>query len=383
MKKKNHDKCTIFKTAKGFCFQIKFFRPLPNQKKTETNLFAVKDLQNPKDWETSRKQAEDAKRVFEAGLVNLGNEFTSLTTEQRLDALQAINILSRASINVSLVDIANYYSSHYSIQEITVGKALEEYIDERQLNETKTLKCYVKKIGFENIIKNITQQDIDKVVNSYTNKTTQKGIHKRLHGLFNWCITKRYCINNPVRKIKWAKIPKLPTIIPIPILQKALDNVKEENRLGIILKLGFGLRNPEIKAFKPEHIDEDDKRLIVFKTNSKDKADRRIFSFEEIFELLLKYKNQKIKKMPLMKTVNEVQNEMIKQNKIKKEDIPLYKHSLCSVWRHTYASYVCRRDLGLAVESLGHSSISMTKDHYANFSKGLKTSEFISLFAKW
>lgn len=341
---------------------------------------------------STKAEAEDRAREIEADFRLEGVEGLALSAELRVEALKAETKLKPHGKTV--MDAVNFYIAHLEAEKkkqlsLTVELLAKEWHKVKKAQEAKgilrertvtdigvTARTLEKQWGSLRIAE-MTMADFEKYLDGLEVKQqTYANLRSQFSQFFNWCISKGYTHENPLKKIEVTLPPKDVQILTVKEAQKLMDKVEAEfPALTIYHAVGLfaGLRPTEAKLLKWEDIHLDERQITVLHQTSKVKETRNVQIEDTLLYWLNTFTGTKagyIVKQKGFRTATEklriaLGHKLGGENK----DAPTWVEDIL---RHSYASYWLPKykHRGQLAEQMGN-SIKTIKDYYK---KVVKTS---------
>jgi integrase len=359
-----------------------------------------KGTKGKREQYSTRAKAEQRAREIEEDLRMEGVAGLTLSAELRVEALKAETKLKPHGKTV--MDAVNFYVAHLESEEKkrqsqTVHALAAEWLRTKKAQEAKgTLReRTVIDIGVTSRtlqnqwgslrIAEMTTEHFEKYLDGLEVKQqTYANIRSQFSQFFNWCISKGYTNENPLKKIEVTLPPRDVQILTVKEAQKLMQKAESgfpELTVYCAVCLFGGLRPTEAKLLKWQDIHLEEREITVLHQTSKVKETRNVHIEDTLFYWLKAHKGDKkgfIVKQKGFRTATEkfrigLGYKIGKEN----EDGPTWVEDIL---RHSYASYWLPKykNRGQLAEQMGN-SIKTIKDHYKKVVKASDVDAFWSI----
>jgi len=349
---------------------------------------------------STKAEAEDRAREIEADFRMEGVEGLALSAELRVEALKAETKLKPHGKTV--MDAVHFYIAHLEAEEKkkrsqTVHNLAEEWHKAKKAQQAKgilrertvtdigvTAGTLQKQWGSLRIAE-MTTEHFEKYLDGLEVKQqTYANLRSQFSQFFNWCISRGYTTENPLKKIEVEVMKRDVQILTVKEAQRLMRKVEAkfpELMVYHAVCLFGGLRPTEAKLLKWEDIHLEERQITVLQTTSKVKETRNVQIEDTLFHWLKSHEGSKkgfIVKQKGFRTATE-KFRIALGYKIgeENEDGPKW---IEDILRHTYASYWLPKykHRGQLAEQMGN-SIKMIKDHYKQVVKSSDVDAFWSI----
>ena len=174
-----------------------------------------------------------------------------LSAKQLNDASNALHILKKAKVDVTFVDLARYYIDNAFEGVVTVGQAIEEYIEKCKIRVTEgTLRNYKRFLSdfnkkySEKKIAAIKPKDMMDHLMMYEDSTSNwLNAQRALSKLFVECEKYGYCSKNPCHLLEPPRNVKSPgrEYLSADDTRKLLQCAEKRKNKGLVIYLALGL----------------------------------------------------------------------------------------------------------------------------------------------
>lgn len=241
---------------------------------------------------SDRSELKDVVEDFYRRLRSGGDAGGALTAAQSVDALQALQALSDAKLDISLLDCVRKLIEYRLVgsdtpKSVTLGDAYAEYLDQfvtrrdtlpdgtEVMERTPNYEFVEKRVGRwanafgkERLLTEVTEEAVmGWLDSSYPNPKTNNNYMTYIRTFFNWCMEKRrrYILENPLECVKSKKIihkrPEFMKAADVERLLRELEKSKDkhpEMLAHAIVSFFCGIRREEILR------GSDDEDAVIF-----------------------------------------------------------------------------------------------------------------------
>ncbi len=268
------------------------------------------------------------------------------------------------------------------IQQITISRFLEEYLEFIQITNSKNYIRSVK-TSYKNLIEfsgdiylnQLDLRTLDKFITT-TFKRTERGAalyYRTIKASFTKAVLWKYLSENPLKKIKLPKVSKaFPEFISENELRIIIENTSEEF-LKDLFTVAFytGMRLGELVNMKWSWVDLNENQIIVkcsdsFTTKSKRE---RVIPINQNLKSVLQKSIPKVFNIKTSYVFTNKKGSRLNENYVSKKfkayvraaglNEKIHFHTL----RHSFASLLVQKGVSLYVikELLGHESLTTTQ----------------------
>jgi site-specific recombinase XerD len=158
----------------------------------------------------TRQEAETKGDQFKIARANLGTAAFSLTDKERVDATEALSLLS--GVSVSLVEASRYYLKHAKpASPLAVKEAITRFLDRKRRAGRRPV--YLKNLSYilnifgrhfgDRLVNDVAHEEIETFVLSLPlSLRSQAHYYADLSNLFNYCVKKNHCATNPIDQLE-------------------------------------------------------------------------------------------------------------------------------------------------------------------------------------
>jgi len=242
---------------------------------------------------STRRAAEIKLAELQAQAKKHGEDAEALTAAQRVDAVQAIELLqphgkSLADAAKFLADYLARASASCTVDELVRELLAAKRADGRSKRYTNDLACRLGRfsrdpdageIAFgERKVSTITTAEIDRWLRALTLAPVSRNNFRRCLGvLFGFALPRKYCISNPVSATEEAKVTAGEPGILTPIQFERLLNAADERLRPALAIGGFaGLRPAELQRIIWDDVNLEERWIKVSAMNSKTASKRLV-----------------------------------------------------------------------------------------------------------
>lgn len=352
---------------------------------------------------STKAEAEERAREIEADFRMEGVEGLALSAELRVEALKAETKLKPHGKTV--MDAVNFYVAHLAAEEKkkrsqTIHALAEEWHQAKKAQQAKgilrertvtdigvTVGTLQKQWGSLRIAE-MTTEHFEKYLDGLEVKQqTYANIRSQFSQFFNWCISKNYTGENPLKKIEVELATRDVEILSVKEAKRLMEKCETkfpELMVYHAVCLFGGLRPTEAKLLKWEEIHMDERQITVLQQTSKVKETRNVQIEETLLHWLKSYNGKRsgfIVKQKGFRTATE-KFRIALGYKIGNENKEGPKW-VEDILRHSYASYWLPKynHRGQLAEQMGN-SLKMIKDHYKRVVKASEVDAFWNILPK-
>lgn len=314
----------------------------------------------------TKAEAQTYVEQKEIELLNQGREAVQFPWWLRIEAQQGQERLQPHGKTIS--DAVDFYVRHLEAthRSAKVTQALEELIENREGSGASERYCYDLKLRVgrfskdfgDRIVSTINTAEIDEWLTGLNLAPATRNTFRRdLRTFFSFCITRRYCLDNPVAKTRKAKEVDGDTgILSVDETARLLEAADDASLPYFAIGAFAGLRPAELQRLHWEEIHFGSKLIEVKAAKSKT-ARRRFIKLRPNLEGWLR---------PYRKHHGQIcppglrNSELETRRRAKITDWP------ANALRHGFASYHLahfKNAAELALE-MGHTNQQMIFDHY-------------------
>jgi integrase len=223
---------------------------------------------------------------------------TRLTPGQIAAAESAFGRLEERKFPLSLEQVIDFAFENYreAVKQITLKDALDEFTKEREAANDRplTIRNLKQRIGgivdhqLEKQLANVTEAEVKDVIEKPGRGPVARNNERRaLLQFFNWALSRRYCVSNPVT-VEPVKIDREePQILPLEkvrALLSAASSYKDGAVLPYVaLSLFAGIRPAELSRITWSNIKLDRGTIVIGDKEAKLRA-RRVIELPQLTE---------------------------------------------------------------------------------------------------
>jgi len=347
LKKKSYEKTIKFAGAtirkRGASWQVEF--NLRGQRKRKT----LSTLEEAKGYAEGMK----------IELANQGMQAFNLSSEERIDARQALDILGG---RVTLAEAAQVWADTHKEpeKEILVGQLLEEYLQAKRVQNRRPGTIYEIKnklnqyfrIGEITYLHEITRDQILGWLNEHTSTPVGRNKTRRLvHGFLNFALRRGLIEVNPASSIENATVDeKLPDAYSVEDTSKLLSRAADAYPSIVAhLAVGFfaGLRPSEIIKLDWASVSFENGTILVRPETAKKRRTRHVTMSDNLKAWLEPLAREEGPLSPPDSTFRKLRNKLNKDTEI---------HWVFDGLRHSFATYhvALNQDAAKTAYELGH-----------------------------
>ena len=251
----------------------------------------------------TRKEAETYAEIKEIELLNQGVEATTFSTELRVLAQRASNILQ--PFGKTVLDAAEFYASHLRsmASSQTVSAVITELIATREadglssdyLSDLKIkYREFSQKFGAR-MVASITAKEIaDWLRGLKVGPVSRNTTRSRLATLFSFAKKAGYTRENPIVDVERAKERETEVgILKVAEVTRLLENAGSETLPFWVIGAFAGLRSAEIERLEWHDIDFEDGLIEVKASKAKTASRRLVTMLPNLRTWLEPYRNHK------------------------------------------------------------------------------------------
>ena len=314
----------------------------------------------------TKAEAGTYARQKEIELLNQGREAVQFPSWLRIQAQQGQERLQPHGKTIS--DAVEFYVKQLEATQKSakVSQALEELIENRKRSGASERYCYDLKLRIgrfakdfgDRIISTVSTAEIDDWLTGLNLAPVTRNTFRRdLRTFFSFCITRRYCLDNPVTKTRKAKeVDGEIGILSVDETARLLEAADNASLPYFAVGAFAGLRPAELQRLNWEEIHWDSKLIEVKAAKSKTARRRFIKIRPNLEQWLRPYRKQRGPICP--PGLRDLELETRQRAKITKWP--------SNALRHSFASYHLahfKNAAELALE-MGHTNQQMIFDHY-------------------
>jgi integrase len=227
----------------------------------------------------TKAEAETYVQQKEIELLNQGREGVQFPSWLRIQAQQGKDRLQPHGKTIS--DAVDFYIKHLEATQKSakVSQAVEELIENRKGSGASARYCYDLKLRLgrfskdfgHRIISTINTAEIDDWLTGLNLAPVTRNTFRRdLRTLFSFCVTRRYCIDNPVAKARKAKeVDGEIGILSVDETARLLEAADDASLPYFAVGAFAGLRPAELQRLHWEEIHWESKLIEVKAAKSK------------------------------------------------------------------------------------------------------------------
>jgi integrase len=314
----------------------------------------------------TKAEAETYVQQKEIELLNQGREGVQFPSWLRIQAQQGQERLQPHG--KTILDAVEFYIKHLEATQRSakVSQAVDELIENRKGSGASARYCYDLKLRLgrfsknfgDRIISTINTAEIDDWLTGLNLAPVTRNTFRRdLRTFFSFCITRRYCLDNPVAKTRKAKeVDGEIEILSVDETARLLEAADDASLPYFAIGAFAGVRPAELQRLHWEEIDWESKLIEVKAAKSKTARRRFIKLRPNLEKWLWPYrKNHGPVSPPGLRKL-----ELETRQRAKITDWP------ANALRHSFASYHLahfKNAAELALE-MGHTDQQMIFEHY-------------------
>jgi integrase len=332
----------------------------------------------------TKQEAETKADQFKIARTNLGTAAFSLTDKQRVDATEALSLLS--GVDVSLVEASRYYLKHAKpASPLTIKEAITRFLDRKKRAGRRPV--YLKNLAYilnifgrhfgDRLVSDVAHEEIETFVLSLPlSLRSQAHYYADLSNLFNYCVKKNHCAKNPIDELERPEGDDAPIgILTVEQAARLLELAHEHHGLKMLpfitLGLFCGLRREELIRLEWSRVNLAEGFVEVTAAASKTRQ-RRIV---RLTHTLPNGRNGKaIVYQPAIKWLRRV--TIPNAGPVTPSDAPYQLQKLAELagiqpyprnaLRHSFASYLMAltQNAGVVAEQLGHAGFESLYRNY-------------------
>jgi integrase len=314
----------------------------------------------------TKAEAETYVQQKEIELLNQGREGVQFHSWLRIQAQQAQDRLQPHGKTIS--DAVDFYVKHLEATQrsVKVSQALEELVQNRKGEGLSERYChdlelrigrFAKDFG-DRIVSAINTADIDHWLTGLNLAPVTRNTFRRdLRTLFSFCITRRYCVDNPVANARKAKeVDGDVGVLSVDETAQLLEAADNASLPYFAIGAFAGLRSSELQRLHWEEIHWDSKLIEVKASKSKTARRRLVKILPNLEKWLWPYRKHRGPICP---------------PGLRKLELETRKRAKIANWpsnglRHSFASYHLAhfKNAGELALEMGHTNSQMVFKHY-------------------
>lgn len=322
-----------------------------------------------------------------------GNLANSMSTEERLDATKALELLE--SSGTTLVDCVEFYLKHNQpvSGDITVADLTEKFLEARKAGlgvkrgrplRQRSLDDLRARLGKFNLLfgSRLMKELLTGEIESWLHRDewslqTRQNYFRILHTFFEFATTKGYRADNPIKGIsKPCPDDSVPGVLSLvqceKLLGAALDNEQEFGLLGyIVLGMYCGIRSAELERLDWSAVDMESRHVTISAKIAKARSIRNV----EIPE------NAMLWLMKCPKRTGDIRPPQFRERFDKLKEMAGIKKWPHNALRHSAGSYhfALHEDSAKTASMLGHTQDSVLFKHYRALTRQKDAKAFFGL----
>jgi integrase len=314
----------------------------------------------------TKAEAETYVQQKEIELLNQGREGVQFPSWLRIQAQQGQDRLQPHGKTIA--DAVDFYIKHLEATQRSakVLQALDELIENRKASGASERYCYDLKLRIgrfskdfgDRVVSTINTPEIDDwLMGLKLAPVTRNTFRRDLRTLFSFCITRRYCLDNPVARTRKAKeVDGDIGILSVDETARLLEAADDASLPYFAIGAFAGLRPAELQRLHWEEIHWGSKLIEVKAAKSKT-ARRRFIKLRPNLEKWLR---------PYRKHHGQICPPGLRNLELEARQRATITNWPANALRHSFASYHLahfKNAAELALE-MGHTNQQMIFDHY-------------------
>jgi integrase len=326
----------------------------------------------------TKAEAQTYVEQKEIELLNQGREAVQFPSWLRIQAQQGQGRLQRHGKTIP--DAVDFYVQHLEATQrsANVSQALDELIENRKASGVSKRYCNDLRLRIGRFSKDFGDQTVSTISTAEIDEwltelnlapVTRNTFRRDLRTLFSFCISRRYCLDNPVTKTRKAKqVDGEVGILSVDETARLLEAADDASLPYFAIGAFAGLRPAELQRLHWEEIHWGSKLIEVKAAKSKTARRRFIKLRANLEEWLQPYRKHKGAICP--PGLRKLELEARQRAKI--------THWPPNALRHGFASYGLahfKNAAELALE-MGHTNQQMIFDHYRQLVRPIDASRY-------
>jgi integrase len=326
----------------------------------------------------------------------LGSLANALTSEERLDAAKAIELLESSS--ASLIDCAEFYLKHNKPPQgdISFGELLESFLEARKaglgakkgqplrsrsLGDLRARLGKFKATFGPQLVKDITTDEIESWLHREEwSLQTRQNYYRVLHTFFDYAKTKGYRADNPLTGIsKPCPDDAAPGVLSVvqceKLLSAALDTDSSLGLLGyVVLGMYCGIRSAELERLDWSAVDLESRHVTISAKIAKARSIRNTDISDNAINWL----------MQCQKRTGDIRPPQWRERFDKLRETAGITQWPPNALRHSAGSYhfALHEDSAKTASMLGHTQDAVLFKHYRALTKKADAARFYGLLPK-